>query len=79
MFSILQEARGTGVKEHLYQRRFRSQQISFPKKIHPQDRQPKFEKTEGEMLYSVHTGLTSTEYSKNNSLETRSCLQTNSK
>ena len=31
------------------------------------------------MLYLVHTGLTSTECSGNNSLETRSCLQTNSK
>ena len=59
MICILQEARGTGVKEHLYQRRARS----HPEEKTPQDHQLRTEKREGEMSHSVHTGLTSIEYS----------------
>ena len=51
----------------------------LPEEKTPQDHQLRTEKREGEMFYSVHTGLTSTEYSDSSSLETRSCLQTNSK
>ena len=79
MICILQETRGTGVLKHLYQRRFRSHPISFPKKTHPQDSQTRTEKREWEMSYPVHTDLTFTVDSDNSSLEARSCLQTNSK
>ena len=76
---MLQETCGTGSKEHLYPRRSGSHPISFPKRIQPQDHQARTEKKEGEMLYSVHTGLTSTVNSDTSSLEARSCLPTNSK
>ena len=55
--------RGTDEKEHLCPKRYKNQPTSSPKKIHPQDRRTRTEKREGEMLYSVYTGMTSTTYS----------------
>ena len=51
----------------------------FPEENTPQDHQARTEKREGEMLYSVHTDLTSTINLDTSSLEDRSCLPTNSK